>query len=600
MAERFEAGSEIDHDRPGRRRSVSLPNSRLRSAARLAVARTVTLCAFCILLLSGGCARRALAQADSADIDEATAGAIYVNPQSAGGSDSNPGTSAQPLRTIARAVAMALARRERNLGTKIELYPSIYRESVEIGPSRKGATAPIILEATSSAPVVVSGANVWTGWRATKPGIWTHPWPYRWGVAPNPPGWESQRLNSIVKRREMIVVNGQSLTQAEAPASMQEHAGSFYVDESGGAIYLHAPDGIDAGSATIEVAERASLLRIRGQSRLVLRGIKFQHSNGALQLAAVTIENSSNVLIDRCGFNWNNWMGLSVRGVSNLAIKKSSADFNGGVGMTIWRTNDLSIADTETSHNNWRGYAGGFTGWAAAGIKSLQVTNARYDGLISTENKARGAWFDTGCTNVVVDHASLCRNFGDGVFLEANQGPLAITGSIICNNQVGAGVLSGNSSHVTLEGNIIYGNAKSQILISGFYNSPRPVKDWQSGQTLMLESDHWKITHNVIAGGSARQLLLATTLAPQIWKNFVDNLNSRDNVWYNPANSNALQMAGGTALSLSQWQRQFGLDRDSTFENPRFRDPANGDFTLAAGSPIAGRRLPAAPGKSSE
>jgi hypothetical protein len=556
--------------------------------------------AFGTILLSSGGARRALAQADGADINEATAGAIFVNPQNVGASDSNAGTSAQPLRTIARAIAVALTRRERSLGTKIELYPSIYRESVEIGPSRTGGTAPIILEAASSGPVVVSGANVWTGWRATKPGIWTHPWPYRWGVAPNPPGWESQRLNSIVKRREMILVNGQSLTQVEAPGSMQEKAGSFYVDESGGAIYLHAPDGIDAGSAMIEVAERESLLHIRGQSRLVLRGIRFQHSNGALQLAAVTIENSSNVLIDRCGFNWNNWMGLAVRAASNITIKKSSADFNGGVGMTIWRTNNLLIADDETSHNNWRGYAGGFTGWAAAGIKSLQVTDARYDGLFARENKARGAWFDTGCTNVVVDHAFVCRNFGDGVFLEANQGPLEITRSIICNNQAGSGVLSGNSSYMTLERDIIYGNAKAQILISGFYSGPRPVKDWRSGQTMMLESDHWIITHNVIAGGSGPQLLIATTLSPRIWKNFVDSLNSRNNVWYNPANSKALQMAGGTALSLSQWQQQFGLDRDSTFENPRFRDPANGDFTLAAGSPIAGRRLPTAPGKSSD
>ena len=560
--------------------------------------RTVALFALGIFLLAGQ--RLALAQAAGADIDEATAGAIYVNPQSARASDSNPGTSALPLRTIARAIALALARRERNLATKIELSPSIYRESLAIGPGRKGGSAPIILEAASSGPVVVSGANVWTGWRAAKPGIWTHPWPYRWGVAPNPPGWESQRINSIVKRREMIFVNGQSLTQVEAPGSMRERAGSFYVDESAGVIYLHAPEGIDAGTATVEVAERESLLHIRGQSHLVLRGIRFEHSNGAPQLAAVTLENSSNVLIDRCGFNWNNWMGLSVRNVSNLTIRKSSADFNGGVGMTIWRTNNLSIAEDETSHNNWRGYAGGFTGWAVAGIKSLQITNARYDGLIANENKARGAWFDTGCTNVVVDHAFLCRNLGDGVFIEANQGPFEITASIICNNRAGAGVLSGNSSHVTLEGNIIYGNAKSQILISGFYNGPRPVKDWRSGQTLMLESDHWKITRNVIAGSSARELLIATTLAPQIWEKFVDNLVSRDNVWYNPANPNALQIAGGTALSLSQWQQRFGVDRGSTFEDPRFRDPANGNFTLAAGSPIAGRRLPAAPGKSSD
>jgi hypothetical protein len=403
-----------------------------------------------------------------------------------------------------------------------------------------------------------------------------------------------------VKRREMILVNGLSLTQVEAPGAMQNRVGSFYVDEAAGAVYLHPPAGANATSATIEVAERESLLFVRGQSRVVLRGIRFQNSNGALQQAAVTIENSSNVLIDHCRFDWNNWMGLSVRNVSNLTIKKSTANFNGGVGMTIWRTSDLLVADDETSHNNWRGYAGGFTGWAVAGIKSLQITNARYDGLISTGNQTRGAWFDTGCTNVIVDHAFLCRNYGDGIFIEANQGPLEITTSIICNNKAGAGVLSGNSSNITLEGNIIYGNEKAQIMISGFHDTMRSIKDWKTGQTLFVGSDHWKISHNIIAGASGNQMLIATTLAPAMWNGFIGQLNSYDNIWYNPANPNTLRVANGTALNLAKWQQQSRQDHDSKFEDPRFRDPGAEDFTLAPGSPIADRRLPSAPVKASD
>jgi hypothetical protein len=595
--------SRLEHDQAELRDFSSQRSARSTRNAEplIAWAHTSASIALAILLIIAGSATHVRAQSDGAAINEALAGAIYVNPKSPSASDTNPGTSASlPFRTIGRAVDVALTRRQRNVATKIEISPATYRESVEVAAPSSTAAAPIILEAVGKGPVVISGANVWIGWNEIKPGIWTHQWPYRWGIAANPPGWESQRLSSMVKRREMIMVNGSSLTQVEAPGTMQNQPGSFYVDESGGTAYLHVPSGVNLSSATIEVSERESLLRVRGPSHVAIRGITFQNSNGPLQQAAVTIENSSDVLIDHCKFNWNNWMGLSVRNVNNLTIRNSVANYNGGVGMTIWRADNMRFSDNETSHNNWRGAAGGFTGWAVAGIKSLQITNSRYDGLIATDNLTRGLWFDTACSNVIVDHAFLCDNNSDGVFIEANQGPLEITSSIICNNQSGAGVLAGNSSNVTLEGNIIYGNQKSQILVSGFFDAPRPMKNRKTGQTLMLESDQWKIARNVIVSTGGGSALLSTTLSKPVWNTFVDSLSSRNNVWYNASNPNSLRMAGGTSLSLPQWQQQFGQDKDSVFADPRFRDPQKDDFTLAPGSPLTGRRLPSAPGKGTD
>src|SRR5271154_4852702 len=129
MADHLETVSELGDEQPRQSDSALRRSVRRRCDERPTKLPRVALIVLGILALSSGGVRSALAQANGADINEATTGAIYVNPQSAGASDSNPGTSALPLRTISRAVDLALARRGRNLGTRIEIYPSIYRES---------------------------------------------------------------------------------------------------------------------------------------------------------------------------------------------------------------------------------------------------------------------------------------------------------------------------------------------------------------------------------------------------------------------------------------------------------------------------------------
>jgi hypothetical protein len=566
-----------------------LKPARLRNALRYCASIVCTV-AFSALVLNPS----ASAQVPGAIIDGTAGGALYVNPGSLAASDSGPGSTSQPFKTISQAIVVAMARRGSGAGTRIEIYPGVYRESLVIGPSHE-INAPIVLEpATKTGPVIISGANEWQGWQPTKPGFWSHPWPYQWGVAPAPKGWESQHLSPMVRRREMVIFDGRSLAQVEAPGAMQDKVDSFYVDEPGTTIYLHA---IASGrSPKIEIAERRSLLLIEGQSQIIIRGLKFQYSNGPLQEAAVNIENSSNVRLERCAFDWNNWMGLSVRNVNGLTIERSEANYNGGVGMTIWRTNDLLVHKVVTSHNNWRGYAGGFIGWAVAGIKSLQNSYSRYSEVVASDNQSKGLWFDTGCSNVVIEDASLCRNYGDGIFIEANPGPFEIRHSIICSNQNGAGVLSGNSSNVVLDQDVIYGNSKAQIMISGVYTGTRPMKDWKTGMTVLLRSDHWQIADSVIESQSQGQPLIATTLAPATWKNFVDTLTANNNVWYNPDSPAALQMAGGTRVDLGQWQQLSGQDRNSRFVNPGFRDPANQDFKLSPHSPLIGLGLPSAIG----
>jgi len=562
-------------------------------------ARSVVAGALLLLASAAWVPRAASAQATGAAVDESAASALFVNPGNPQASDANPGTRELPFRTISQAVSSALKRRARNTASRIEIYPGVYRESIDLGPGGNRNAAPIILEGAGNGRVTISGANSWVGWRPLKPGVWTHQWPYAWGETALPAGWESQHLKPIVLRREMIFVDGRALEQVVAPGAMQDQAGTFYVDEASRAIYIHPPAGLDAATANVEVAERASLLRIHGQSNIVVRGLTFVDSNAFLQDAAVTVDNSFAIVIDNCAMDWNNWMGLSVRNSNVVTVEHSRANFNGGAGMTLWRVTNLLFTNDQTSHNNWRGAAGGFLGWSVAGLKSLQITNALYRDVVAVGNQSRGVWFDTDCTDIVIDHSYLCRNLTDGIFIEANQGPFAIDSSIICDNRQ-AGVLSGNSSGITLRGDILYGNGKAQISVSGLYDTTRPMKEWKSGRTLMLQSENWTLANDVIVSAASGQALISTTLSARLWQAFVSTLNSRGNLWFSPAGRDGFQMAGGQRLDLAGWRQATGHDRDSVFADPRFSDPAQANFKLDSGSPLAGRHLPVAPANGSD
>ena len=83
---------------------------------------------------------------------------IYVDAQS--GSDSNPGTSSQPLKTIQAGVDAALADNAHGIDTVVSIKPGVYRESVTMGSTRSSAS--VTIEAATAGTVYIDGADVLT------------------------------------------------------------------------------------------------------------------------------------------------------------------------------------------------------------------------------------------------------------------------------------------------------------------------------------------------------------------------------------------------------------------------------------------------------
>ncbi len=496
--------------------------------------------------------------------EETATTVLYVDGQSAAASDENPGAARLPFRTISRAAQRAHENKRRGIGTKVLIRPGVYREQV-ILPIKEGeTTAPLIFEAAVGGKVILSGSDVWTGWQRVEGNVYRHAWPYHWGMAPYPRGWEGEViLPPVVRRREMVFLNGTLLEQALAYRDLKDN--SFYVSEQDSTLYLRAAPGLDVEKAAIEVSTRSPLFRAQSQHNLVLRGMQFVQGNTPLSEGAVAITDSSDVLIANCDFSWNSSIGLLASGVSNLTLRHNSANHNGAAGIDGYQWKRAFLEGNETSYNNWRGAWGGFTGWAPAGTKVALLHEGTIRDHRSFGNQCRGFWLDSDNSHVTVEGALWCRNLRDGVFVEANAGPILIRNSVIAGNQNGSGIAGANSAGVSLVRNLIYGNARSQIEITGVLD--RTVTDWETGATRNVQASHWTLRENLVASSEPAQPLLLT---PN-WKPFRATLNSEGNPWEHPGGGRPFRV-GPFSLTLAQWQFLTGSEAHSVLTNTLAED----------------------------
>ena len=191
------------------------------------------------------------ATATGANVDETkVTQTLFVNNQNSAASDNNAGTEALPFLTVSQAAKAAQTLNQRGIGVKVYIEPGVYREDVAIAQTSKDTTAPIIFEGTSRGHVILAGSDDWsTGWQQTGTNLYQHPWPYTWGIAPYPQGWDGNTvLQDIVRRREMVFVNGHNLTQMLQYSDLTDY--SFFADETAHTITMRLGTGITIDGAT--------------------------------------------------------------------------------------------------------------------------------------------------------------------------------------------------------------------------------------------------------------------------------------------------------------------------------------------------------------
>ena len=460
---------------------------------------------------------------------------------------------------------MATDLNHQGIGVKVLISPGTYRETLSLLGTAADTPAPIIFEAATTGSVVISGSDVWTGWTTTNsPGVYGHQWPYKWGFVEYPAGWADYvALPDIVRRREMVFVNGNRLRQVLSPELLT--TGTFYVSESAEQIQIVPQGGVTITEATVEVAARSSLFLVQGKSNVVIRGLRLQHDNDGISgTAALSVYNASNILIEDTNSDSNNNRGFGFATTSQLTVRRSRANGNGFVGIGGWKMLSTLFEDAETSYNNWRGADGGFTDWDPAGTKLMLLHNAALVRSTIKGNQTYGLWLDTDCADVLIQGSASSENLLDGVFLEALQGPVTIRESTMSANGH-AGVLIANSAAGVLADSALVNNAQNQVFITGD-PAGRVVDNFETGQHYpAIYSSDWSFSNNKLHASTESQSVFATTLAESRWQDFVNSMHSNTNCWFNPYNAQTFRWVDGLPIDFGRWKSLTQQDQLSTF-----------------------------------
>jgi Right handed beta helix region len=502
---------------------------------------------------------------------------IVVDAQS--GLDTNLGTPDRPVKTVSQAAQLAVFNRRHGISTKVTIRPGTYREFVQIVNAVPETGASISFEASQIGTAILSGSDIWTNWQPdpSNPGIFVHPWQYRWGPCEHPRGWPA--IGEVGLHREMIFVNGTPMTQAVSRMEMKQ--ASFFVDEANGVVSLWPPSGTRMSDESIEVAVRPGVFESDAVSNLSLKGLVLEHANSCLSTkpnAALVISGGTNNLVEDTAIFWNNWIGFDDFSSADSTVRRVTSNWNGETGINGFRLKNATFENVETSHNNWRGAEGRFTGWEPSGGKFVRAHGATFRDYKAVGNQGRGMWFDTDNINIGINHATIEQNLVGGIDLEANMGPVTIQNSRICDN-LGEGIQGNQTDAVTLASDVIYNNVKGQIKVADIH-APRTDTNWETKEVFSANSDFWVLSQNTIVSADAKQFVYGTLRLPnQGPGTFLNTLKSDRNLWFNPETPDAFQIDPGAAdrpakvLNFAQWQTITGQDKLSKFAPPT-SDPA--------------------------
>jgi len=509
------------------------------------------------------------------------------------GSDSNPGTESEPLKTIGAATTMALANKVANLGTKVIINPGTYHETITLTGSPKQSALPITLEAATNGTVFVSGAQQFTGWTpySGNSNIYTTAWPYQWGECAIDTGGPPPEL-PIVLRQEMIFVNGTPLTEVLSLSQML-YPGTFFTDTTAGVVYVWPAAGANMSTADVEVAVNPNLLNIAGHNSnninaIVIRGLTFEYSNSCHTGEAAFVQGSTtNILFDSDSFVWNNANGLFISSGQNITIMNSTANHNGAAGFNTFKVKDILWQTDIASYNNWRGAQGAFYEWGTGGAHIFSDHDETVSDFKATFNQTHSVHWDTDDVNTTVSSLFASNNLL-GTLIERNEGPMTFTKNLFCTTLSTAstnagGVVLRDSEYVTLNNNTLYDSVGSELELTGIAGG-YVITNWETGQVYDVITQNLSFNNNVVEGTTGEQLFRDSYLGGSDWTSFVTTLESNHNTWWNASTTDAFTVpspASGTVLDFAEWQTTTGQDKNSTFSAP-ITNPATECASTAA------------------
>jgi len=409
------------------------------------------------------------------------------NPQA---NDEGDGTPEVPWKSIGKAVERVQP------GDKVIIREGTYREQITLKTSGT-AQAPIVFEAAPGAKVILTGADVLTGWQK-KPGdlpIYRVPWNHRfigWNKNMAHPDDDYHRL---IGRSEQVVIDGYLLRQVlEAD---QLAPGTFFADLSNNVLEVWDAGNRDLNKVFAEASTRSEIFVVQGDY-ITLRGLHFRFAANMAQHGAVVLGGGHDTLED-CALEGMNSSGATFSGEHQIVRHCVFRD-NGQIGFGANGAHDLLFTDSLVENNNTKGFE---RGWEAGGDKLVLCRNAVLERSRFLRNRGNGIWFDIGDEHCVVRQCLIADNEDCGIFCEisislhAHDNVIAGNGFTATAGAWGAqaGISLSSSPECVIERNLIVGNREGFNFREQTRTTPRIGK---TGEEPIWNHDE-TIARNIIA-----------------------------------------------------------------------------------------------------
>lgn len=523
-----------------------------------------------------------------------TTNVIYM---STAGADTNTGTQAAPVATLAKAIALVPT------GGTIVVRGGEYRQgNINVNKSLSIIGYPGEQAWFNGADVVASSS-----WTSDGAGHWYRSWDtpsFCGGKYYNLP-YNQQDSNTSTNSGpcthadnyrdpdfpaagdpQMVFVN--DVHQKEVAALANVTSNTFFYDWANKRIYI----GFDPANKTVELAARPSAIILGNQQTYTLKGVGFKkyasNEHESVSTSAAVYIGAYSATVEKVVFKQNAAKGLGFSNPKNGTVVRNSVfaynGFNGlgaNGGTTSGTRNDFVVEGNIFNYNNVEGYGKNCTlSCSASAIKfghmyGFTIKNNIFE---NGQTVSGGFWCDIDCREGKMVNNVAHNNGGAAIFYEISNNGIIAGNLIYDNGEVGIRVASDNTK---VYNNTIVNATRHDIWI---YDDNRDGGTTGVSGSLGPNTQNVTVANNILYGPSATTFKASgKQTMPTTY------LTSDYNSFYRPTTSQFLYniMINGTetffkslsALRVSQPKLEAN-SRDITDGSNPFTDMVNKNYII--------------------
>jgi len=500
------------------------------------------------------------------------------NPKAA---DANVGTAGSPMKTIRAAVAKA------GPGDTVVVRPGVYREQVVFERSGEPGR-PIVLRSEKKHAAVITGADVITGWRKLRAGVWF----YDKVKVHSLRGSQNQRDGRRIPGNQ-VFFDGEPLMWALDTARLLP--GTWHLDRKTGRVFIAPPEGAEPANSTIEVAVRAGLIFSRKPLEHI-HIIGFHVTRDASDVrggpTGIQILGRYWLVADNL-IDWCSTRGLSYRYSADATIRGNRFAWNGQMALGGGGMQGMTFTDNEILFSNWRRVS---LAWEAGGLKFASTVDSHVARNRSAYNYGPGIWFDGFDNGNLIERNVIHDNLGLGIFTEIDWHQV-IRENLVYNTFKGNGIQVAESSGCFVARNVVFNCGGTGLYVRGSnrrktpgpgyrkrhlerYGYMTPVRKARQEAELMIyacvpktfKSVNTLFWENLSFDNAKAQYFEYRRYGREPrYKGLIDNQSDR-NIFWSDDPKKLFAHAVGTYSGFEEWKSASGRDADSRVLDPRAQD----------------------------